>query len=181
MNLYDIVKITTAKLAIDVQNALVPVGAVQAFATNSTPSGWLYADGSDVSRTTYADLFAKIGTTYGAGNGTTTFGIPDLRGIFVRGIGSQTIGGVTYSGTLATQQQDAMQRIQGEINVNPNAGLNISSFSGAFFTDGADTSTQVAFGVGTVEGVYKFDSALVTRTATETRPANIALRYCIKF
>ena len=63
----------------------MPAGAVQFFAANSVPTGWLRADGSSVSRTTYANLFAAIGTTYGAGNGTTTFNLPDLRGQFLRG------------------------------------------------------------------------------------------------
>ena len=63
----------------------VPSGTVHLFATTTAPSGYLECDGSAVSRTTYADLFAVIGTTWGAGNGSTTFNLPDLRGEFVRG------------------------------------------------------------------------------------------------
>jgi microcystin-dependent protein len=55
-------------------------GALQATALGSAPSGWLLCDGSAISRATFAALYAAIGTTYGAGNGTTTFNIPDLRG-----------------------------------------------------------------------------------------------------
>lgn len=58
----------------------VPAGSVSMFAGTAAPAGYLMADGADVSRTTYAALFAAIGTTYGAGNGTTTFRLPDLRG-----------------------------------------------------------------------------------------------------
>lgn len=58
----------------------VPTGAITQFAAASAPSGWLLCDGSNVSRTTYAALFEAIGTTYGAGNGSTTFGIPNLKG-----------------------------------------------------------------------------------------------------
>lgn len=50
----------------------------------TAPIGWLKANGSQVSRTTYANLFNKIGTDFGAGNGTTTFTLPDLRGLFLR-------------------------------------------------------------------------------------------------
>ncbi len=67
---------------------LVPPGSVTAFAGISVPGGWLYCDGSAIDRTIYADLFASIGTTYGAGNGTTTFNIPNLRGRNVIGLNS---------------------------------------------------------------------------------------------
>jgi prepilin-type N-terminal cleavage/methylation domain-containing protein len=55
-------------------------GMTKLWTSSSAPEGWLVADGSEVSRTTYAALFATIGTTYGAGNGTTTFNLPDFRG-----------------------------------------------------------------------------------------------------
>ncbi len=58
----------------------VPSGAVMAWTTNSAPTGWLLCDGSAVSRTDYADLFNLIGTTYGAGDGSNTFNLPNLQG-----------------------------------------------------------------------------------------------------
>jgi len=58
---------------------LVP-GEIKMFAGNSVPTGWFLCDGSAVSRTQYKGLFGIIGTTYGAGNGSTTFNLPDLRG-----------------------------------------------------------------------------------------------------
>lgn len=61
-------------------NAMMPVGTCLPFAASVAPSGWLLCDGSAVSRSTYADLFSAIGTTWGAGDGTSTFNIPDLRG-----------------------------------------------------------------------------------------------------
>ena len=61
------------------------VGCVMWYAKNTPPVGWLECNGSAVSRTTYANLFAVIGTTYGNGDGSTTFNLPDLRGEFVRG------------------------------------------------------------------------------------------------
>ena len=63
----------------------VPTGSVHIMATTTAPSGYLKCNGAAVSRTTYADLFAIIGTTHGAGDGSTTFNVPDLRGEFVRG------------------------------------------------------------------------------------------------
>lgn len=61
-------------------NDTVPIGAIQAYGGEVAPNNWLICDGSAVSRTTYSKLFATIGTTYGEGDGETTFNIPDLRG-----------------------------------------------------------------------------------------------------
>ena len=63
----------------------VPTGSVHLMATTTAPSGYIECDGRAVSRTTEADLFAIIGTTWGEGDGNTTFNVPDLRGEFVRG------------------------------------------------------------------------------------------------
>lgn len=60
--------------------ALNPAGAMVMFGGASAPTGWLLCDGAAVSRTTYAILFAAIGTTWGVGDGSTTFNVPDLRG-----------------------------------------------------------------------------------------------------
>jgi len=57
-----------------------PVGEITLWGTSTAPTGWLIADGSTVSRSTYSALFAVLGTTYGAGDGSTTFGIPNLKG-----------------------------------------------------------------------------------------------------
>lgn len=65
---------------------IVPAGTVIQFAGAAAPDGYLAADGAVVSRATYAALFAAIGTVYGVGDGATTFGLPDLRGEFVRGL-----------------------------------------------------------------------------------------------
>jgi microcystin-dependent protein len=61
-------------------SVVVPSGTIVAYGGSSAPSGWLFADGSEVSRTQFRTLFQAIGTTYGAGNGSTTFRLPDLRG-----------------------------------------------------------------------------------------------------
>lgn len=68
-----------------------PVGSMVDFAGATAPSGWLLCGGQDVSRTTYSALFVAIGTTFGAGDGSTTFGIPDLRGR--AGFGKDNMGG----------------------------------------------------------------------------------------
>lgn len=83
----------------------VPPGAVSAFARSSAPSGWLKCNGAAVSRTTYAGLFSAIGTTFGAGNGSTTFNVPELRGEFIRGWADGR--SVDTGRTLGSAQGDA--------------------------------------------------------------------------
>lgn len=75
--------ITAAKLASGL--GVVPAGAVQYYLGSSAPSGYLLGQGQEVSRTTYADLFAVVGTAFGSGDGSTTFNLPDCRGMFIRG------------------------------------------------------------------------------------------------
>lgn len=74
---------------------VAPPGVVLPYAGGSAPSGWLLCDGSAVSRTTYAALFAAISTTYGAGDGSTTFNLPDLRGRVAAG--KDNMGGTAAS------------------------------------------------------------------------------------
>jgi len=75
-----------------IHQALVPTGGLIPFAGTTAPEGFLLCDGSAVSRTTYAALFAGIGTMYGAGDGATTFNLPDLRGRAI--VGKDDMGGV---------------------------------------------------------------------------------------
>lgn len=79
----DAVNVTTLKL-------FQPAGLIQAYGGSTAPTGWLLCDGSAVSRTTYADLFAIIGETAGQGDNSTTFNVPDFRGRFLRGVDSGT-------------------------------------------------------------------------------------------
>jgi len=75
--------------------ALFPVGVILDYGGTSAPTGWLLAYGQNVSRSTYSALFAVFGTTYGAGDGSTTFGLPDYRGRV--GAGKDDMGGVAAS------------------------------------------------------------------------------------
>lgn len=77
---------------------LTPAGFIQMYGGSTAPSGWLFCDGSAVSRTTYADLFAIVSTTFGAGDTTTTFNVPDMRGRAPVGVGTGTGGGTSGTG-----------------------------------------------------------------------------------
>lgn len=81
-NVAEINKVTDNNMN-EIKNAVntnTPVGSISLFAGTTAPNGWLICDGSAVSRTTYANLFSVIGTTYGTGDGSTTFNIPNLKG-----------------------------------------------------------------------------------------------------
>lgn len=78
-------QVTAAKLAAAVAAFLTPTGSVVAFAGDTAPTGWALCHGQALDRTTYAALFAVIGTIYGAGDNSTTFNVPDLRGRVVAG------------------------------------------------------------------------------------------------
>lgn len=87
---------TTVKQAGQV---LVPPGTVSMYAGATAPGGWLLCDGAAVSRTTYADLFAALGTAYGAGNGTTTFNVPNFVDRYPIGVGAAARGSTLGSQT----------------------------------------------------------------------------------
>ena len=78
----------------------VPVGSMQAFAGSSAPTGWLLCNGTTASRTTYSNLYSVIGTTYGVGDGSTTFGLPDMRGRVPMGAGTGNQLNASGSGAI---------------------------------------------------------------------------------
>lgn len=85
----------------------LPVGTVLITAGSTADTGFLYTDGSAISRTTYAALFAKIGTVYGVGDGSTTFNLPNTAGVFPKFAGTQTITSKSFSATLGAKVRDS--------------------------------------------------------------------------
>lgn len=86
----------------NLQPKLSPAGQIAMFAMTSPPTGWLKCNGAAVSRTTYSDLFAAIGTTWGSGDGSTTFNVPDMRGRFARALDDGK--GIDSGRSIATTQ-----------------------------------------------------------------------------
>lgn len=157
-------------------SAGVPSGAIAHFAMNTAPTGWLKANGAAVSRTTYATLFAAIGTTFGVGDGSTTFNLPDLRGRFTRNWAND--GSIDSGRAFGSTQDDAFQGhwhgIQGVYQIGRDGGGGTGS--GNLRDDGSPAAPYpyATYMVG--DGVNG-----TPRTATETRPTNIALLACIKY
>jgi microcystin-dependent protein len=150
-------------------------GRVQAFARSTAPTGWLECAGAAVSRTTYAALFAAIGTTYGAGNGSTTFNLPDLRGEFIRGWDHSR--GADAVRAFGSVQTDALQNITGSVSQVTGGG---TGATGAFAVNGA-SMPQIAASTPTTTPSVTFDASRVARTDAETRPRNVAMLYCISY
>lgn len=138
----------------------VPSGTIIWTARNTAPTGYLPADGAAVSRTTYAALFSAISTGFGAGNGSTTFNVPDLRGEFIRGWDNGR--GVDSGRTFGSAQADDFKS-----HTHPFTNYNSTEKTGsggsiatAFYSGGTFTTAPTG--------------------GTETRPRNIALLGCIK-
>ena len=140
-------------------------GAVMFFAQNSAPTGWLKANGAAISRTTYASLFAAIGTTFGVGDGSTTFAVPDLRGEFARGWDDGR--GIDSGRTIGSYQADALENHTHNVLDRINAGAGEANVNGTS-SGGSDITRTTT-------------DPVTGRTSTETRPRNIALLACIKF
>lgn len=153
-----------------------PSGAVQFFAMDTAPVGWLKANGAAVSRTSYACLYAAIGTRFGSGDGKTTFNLPDLRGEFLRAYDEGR--GVDDGRQLGTTQSDTVQRMTGEIGDITFVGKDYSN--GVFSRENVSTAKIGTVTPLTLNFKVKFDSAEVARTSEETRPRNVALLACIK-
>lgn len=151
------------------------------FSSDSTcRPGSVPADGTAVSRTQYAALnaiAAKAGyaAPWGSGDGSTTFNVPNASGVFLRGSGTQTIGGVTYSGTLGTLQGDQMQ---GHVHGLSGGGSMAGSGSGS----SAGIGAGALFNFETVgDPTADSHSNGTPRTGAETRPANLGLKGCIYY
>lgn len=142
----------------------VPTGSVFWLASQSIPTGFLLADGRAVSRTEYANLFKVIGTTFGTGDGSTTFNLPNLQAAFIRGAGSQNGYSATFGGQDATTIYSLNQ------NYRATGSQNI------FVSDKTTPNVNV-YGV---EGRNSFQTTEGTM-AYAVRPYNIALTPIIKY
>jgi microcystin-dependent protein len=138
-----------------------PPGSIFWFAANAAPAGYLKANGANVNRTTYAALFAAIGTTFGVGNGSTTFTLPDLRGEFARGWDDGR--GIDSGRTFGSAQGHAFASHTHTYTARTASGNNVTGGPSPL-NDGGQTLNTGAQGA-----------------AAETRPRNIALLAIIKF
>lgn len=156
-------------------NQITPVGSILAFGGSSAPTGWLLCDGSAVSRTTYATLFAALGTAWGVGDGSTTFNLPDMRGASPAGAGTST--GYTQNETItfATKYNDQIQGHYHDIGTT----ITVATSGGTYFqapgtgTDGVNFSQVASPANDGVNGT--------PRTGNTTRGKVVGVNYIIKY
>ena len=143
------------------RNADIKAGTTAFFAMSTAPAGWIKANGALISRATYADLFAAIGTTYGAGDGSTTFALPDLRGQFPRGWDDSR--GVDSGRSFGSAQAGQVEAHTHQYNSLQNAAPNQTWINSGSAWGNMGPWNSSSYG------------------GNETRPRNIALLACIKF
>ena len=155
-----------------------PTGSVVAMASRVVPEGYLECNGNTVSRTQYSKLFSIIGTTFGAGDGVSTFNLPDLRGEFIRGFDSGR--GFDPSRNFGSHQEDAIRNIVGSINGYAISSNEVFEGTGAIRTKPFSGHGNYTSNSG-IHGSWDFDASRIVPTANENRPKNIALLYVIKY
>lgn len=155
-----------------VMGEINPAGVIQAFAGSTTPDGWLLCDGSAVSRTDYADLFSVIGTTYGDGDGSTTFNVPNLTDKFIEG-----------SSTAGTVKAAGLPNITGSINsffYNADTGIT-GAFKNAGFAETYPVTTNTG-GYRNARADFKAsNSNAIYGNSTTVQPPALTMQYIIKY
>jgi len=141
-----------------------PAGQIAYFAMITPPAGWLKTNGALVSRVTYDKLFAAIGTLYGVGDGTTTFGLPDVRGEFIRGYDDGA--GIDTGRVFGSYQADDIKS-----HKHP-------SVESAGYKVYGGSSGPIA-GTGFATDLNTLNTGLTG--ITENRVKNIAFSICIKY
>lgn len=145
----------------------LPAGMVMYFANSTAPQGWFQCDGAAKSRTNYVDLFNAIGTTYGTGDGSTTFNLPDFRGQFLRAWPSATPTVATFTGTInnvATPTPAAGNILT--VSTAPTGTLRIGQvLSGTGITAGTTIINQLT---GTTGGIGTYTVAGTAQLVSST-------------
>ena len=156
----------------------LPSGAVIPFAGSTAPQGYLLCDGSEVSRADYPYLFDTIGTTYGEGDGSTTFNLPNLKDRFVQGAGANTVG---------TKKSAGLPNITGSFSItgNDNSGA-WGTGTGAFIATRSDNNHYFSSekSTGTSIKGYNFNASetnSIYGKSTTVQPPAVVMNYIIKY
>ena len=155
-------------------------------AVATVPTGYLECNGNAVSRTTYAALFAIIGTNYGTGNGSSTFNLPDLRGEFIRGFDNGR--GVDSGRSIASSQgsQNAQHNHTATVTDPSHShsynSANHPTSSGPEQNQGGSPEDRTSFNVGKTTGTATtgISVSIAPSGGGEARPRSIAMMYIIK-
>jgi microcystin-dependent protein len=169
-NSYQNASITYAKLAAALTNFICPVGMIMMFAGGGPPGGWLVCDGAAVSRTTYPLLWTAIGTFWGAGDGATTFNVPDFRGRAPVGYVTSAAPGITARGFGSRFGEENHQLSIAEL-ASHNHGLAADSHTHPF--NQAPHSHTYVNPLGALVGIPPGGSGYTGSGGTQTSADNI--------
>ena len=181
--------VSATRLNINFQEDKTPVGTIMAYTLGTKPNGTLVADGSIISRTANARLFDVIGTTYGAGDGATTFGLPNFEGEFLRGLDSaRTIGdtqadatavnGLASTTASAGTHNHTLQSMNSGSHVadTPYIQMTTANYFYSFIDVGLPLSSYGA----PIQDAGAHTHTISMSGDSETRPANKSVLYAIK-
>lgn len=154
------------------------VGKVSFVPMTTPPTGHLECNGAAISRATYATLFAKIGTTWGAGDGSSTFNIPDLRGEFIRGWDHGK--GIDAGRSFATLQGDLVKSHYHVVRISPDTtGQPVRSSTGGTVQNNSSIVRAMGDDVSQVFPLYA--AAEGSNMGSENRPRNVAMLPVIRY
>jgi hypothetical protein len=174
---------------------LFPAGMIVPFAgpVENIPAGWMLCDGSAVSRTEYANLYNAIGVCWGTGDGSTTFNLPDLRGMFLRGVSGDSgndadassrivlnDNGGNTGNQVGSYQGDAIRNITGSFGLED---CWCGDGAGAFSRNNSQYSSGnwwEANGANR-KATYVFNASRVVPVGSDNRPKNVYVNYIIKY
>lgn len=178
----------------------VPIGAIMPYSSSYIPENWLECNGQAISRTTYADLFTRIGTTFGQGDGSTTFNVPNFNGRVPVGYGQGTDGNGTsvdftplgstggeYSHQLSVNELPSHDHMGRTYSKNYNAGVTIPqyrSYARSYYPDSDDLGKWKFSGSGAISGGEINSTVETDRTGSNYKHNNvqpfITTKYIIK-
>jgi microcystin-dependent protein len=179
--------VTYAQLGSTATAFLVPTGALLMYGATSAPSGFLLCDGTAVSRTTYSTLFGIISTTYGVGDGSSTFNVPDMRAYFPLGYksGTNTMAATGGSNTPSLTAASDGAHTHTLTVTSSQAGVNWSAATSVGSMTSAGALRNIAAGGGETVDYYSPTAAsngahTHTITGQDTRPPYLVVNYIIK-
>ncbi|MBR6847482.1 MAG: tail fiber protein [Bacteroidales bacterium] len=173
----------------------IPAGVIVPFGGEEVPFGWMLCDGAEVSRTEYANLYNAIGVCWGIGDGATTFNLPDMRGVFLRGVSGASgndedaedrlvlnDNGGNTGNNVGSYQGDAIRNITG--SMSPVRGFQTNP--SVRTTSGAFNSTDTGLEGGRNSewrgaSIITFDASRVVPVGNDNRPKNVYVNYIIKY
>ena len=151
------------------------IGDIKASVKNANHDNWFLCNGQAISRVTYADLFALIGTKFGTGDGTSTFNLPDYRGKFLRGLGGDSASDIYKT------QAEGLPNISGNVLQYRNAQTLITD--GAFYAENSSFNAEGTGSDAPLVKAIKFDasrSSKIYGASSHVTPINQAVNYFIK-